>query len=136
MAERAERAVDEPGRLVQLEVAHVAFAQLEVDAGRGDALARLREHRGRRVDAEHAPAGLARDRDRDAPVADRELDERPVGLAGELDVERDVLGHVRRPVVVDRREGVVGGSVALSLRVMAHARSRLCGPGSAGASRG
>ena len=53
------------------------------------------------------PAGLARDRDRDAAVADRELDQGAIGLPGELDVERDVLGHVRRPVVVDRREGVV-----------------------------
>ena len=55
----------------------------------------------------HVPSGLARDRDRDAPVADRELDERPLRLPGELDVELNVVGHVRRPVVVDRREGVV-----------------------------
>ena len=78
-----------------------------VDAGRGCPLARLREHRRRGVDSEHVPAGLARDRDRDAAVADRELDERAVRLPGELDVEGDVVGHVRRPVVVDRREGVV-----------------------------
>ncbi len=46
----------------------------------------------------------------------------PSGLPGELDVEGDVLGHVRRPVVVDRREGVVGAHVALSL-ARDHARA-------------
>ena len=122
MAERADGDVDQSGGLLQLELAHVALAELDVDAGRGDPLARLREHRRRRVDAEHLPAGLASDRDRDAAVPDRELDERPVGLAGELDVEGDVLGHVRRPVVVDRREGVVGAHVALSL-ARDHARA-------------
>ena len=53
--------------------------------------------------------GRLRDRHRDAPVADGELDDRPVGLARELHVPRDVLRHVRRPLVVDRRERVVGG---------------------------
>ena len=53
---------------------------------------------------------------RDPSVPDRELDDRPVGLADELEVERDVLGHVRRPVVVDRCEGGVfvhGGILAI-----------------------
>ena len=108
VAQRAEGAVHEPGRLVQLELAHVAFPQLELDARRGRTLPRLGQHRRRRVDPEHGPARLAGDRDRDAPVADRELDERALGLAGELDVEGDVRGHVRGPVVVDGREGVVG----------------------------
>ena len=53
------------------------------------------------------PAGLAGHRDRDAAAADGELEQRAVRLTGELDVEGDVLRHVRRPVVVDRREGVV-----------------------------
>ena len=44
--QRAEGDVDQPGRLVQLEVAHVPLAELELDAGRVRALARLREHRG------------------------------------------------------------------------------------------
>ena len=39
MEQRAERAVDEGGRLVELELAHVALAELEVDAGLGRALA-------------------------------------------------------------------------------------------------
>ena len=80
MAERAGGDIDQPGGLVELEVAHVAFAQLEVDARRGCPLARLREHRRRGVDSEHLPAGLARDRDRDAAVADGELDQRAVRL--------------------------------------------------------
>ena len=58
-----------------------------------------------RVDPEHGPPGLSGDRDRHSPVADRELDERAFGLARELDVERDVLGHVRRPVVVSSAKG-------------------------------
>src|SRR5207342_3108239 len=122
VAQRAGWDVDEPGGLIQLELAHVALAQLEVDTSSGCPLARLREHRRRRVDSEHLPSGLARDRDRDAAIPDRELDEWPVRLPGELDVERDVLGHVRRPVVVDRREGVVGAHVALSL-ARDHARA-------------
>ena len=43
---------------------------------------------------------IARDRDRDAARADGELDDRPVRLLRELDVEGDVVGHVRRPHVV------------------------------------
>ena len=110
--ERAEGAVDEAGRLIQLEVAHVGLAQLDVDTGPGDALACLREHRGRLVDSDHAAAGLAGDGDRDSPVADRQLDERPLALAGELDVEGNVRRHVRRPVVVDRRERFVNAHEA------------------------
>ena len=53
------------------------------------------------------PAGRLRDRDRDAAVADGELDERPVGLAGELDVERNVLRHLCRPLVVAVGEALV-----------------------------
>ena len=43
---------------------------------------------------------------------------RPAGAVpsgGELDVEGDVVRHVHRPVVVDRRESVVETHVALSL---------------------
>ena len=47
VAQRAEGAVHEPGRLVQLEVAHVALAELQLDPRRSCALARLLEHRGR-----------------------------------------------------------------------------------------
>src|SRR4029450_719297 len=72
----------------------------------GRPLARLGEHRRRAVDPKDR-ADRLRDRNGDAAVADRKLDHRPVGLSGELDVEGDVLGHVRGPVVVDLREGVV-----------------------------
>ena len=37
----------------------------------------------------------------------------PVGLAGELDVEGDVLRHVRRPGVVDRSEALVAAHPAI-----------------------
>jgi len=37
---------------------------------------------------------------------DRELDQRSVRLACEVDVEADVLGHVRRPLVVPVRESL------------------------------
>ena len=47
----------------------------------------LLEHRRRGVDADHRPPGRLRHRDRDPAVPDRELDERPVGLQRELDVE-------------------------------------------------
>ena len=50
------------------------------------------------------PAGLARDWDRDAAVSDAKLDEQSVGFARELDVERHVLGHVGRPLLVLERE--------------------------------
>ena len=63
--ERAERAVDEPGRLVEPEVAHVGEVQLQLDMRRRRTLACLREHGGRRVDPDHAPSCRPRDRDRD-----------------------------------------------------------------------
>jgi hypothetical protein len=100
MQQRAERAVDQRGRIVDFEVAHVALAQLELDAGVCRVRARLCEHRRRRVDAEHAPADRLRDGNRDPAVADGELDHRPGGLTREPDVERDVGGHRGRPLLV------------------------------------
>ena len=44
--------------------------------------ARLLEHRRRGVDADHPPPGRLRDRDRDPPVPDRQLDQRPVAPRG------------------------------------------------------
>src|SRR5439155_25994269 len=73
----------------------------------GRALPRHLEHRGRRVDPEHRPRDRLRDRNRHSPVPDSQLDDRPVGLARQPDVERDVLRHVRGPVVVDGGERVV-----------------------------
>ena len=91
--QRAERAVDQRRRLVEGEVAHVALAQVELHARLGRTRAGLLEHRRRGVDADHPPAGRLRDRDRDPTVPDRQLDQRPVGLAGQLDVEGDVGRH-------------------------------------------
>jgi len=103
----AGRAVDEGGGFGEGEVAHVALAQVEFHAGLGRADAGLVEHRRRGVDPDDASAGRLRDRDGDSSVPDRELDERPVRLAGELDVEGDVGGHVRRPSLVIVRERLV-----------------------------
>ena len=105
--ERPERAVDQRRRLVQGEVAHVALAQVELHARLGRTGTGLLEHRRRRVDADDRPAGRLRDRDRHPPVPDRQLDQRPVRLAGELDVEGDVGRHGRRPLVVAVRERLV-----------------------------
>ena len=105
--ERAERAVDERGRLVEREVAHVALAQVELDARLGRAGAGLLEHRRRGVDPDDLPAGRLRDRNGDAAVPDGELDERAVGLTGKLDVEGDVGRHVGRPLVVAVGERLV-----------------------------
>ena len=73
----------------------------------------------------------SRDRDRDAPVADRELDDRPVGLARQLDVERNVLRHVGAHVVVVDREGVR----RRSRRPMVQSPDGRAGPGNRGAER-
>jgi len=105
--ERAERAVDQCGGLFQVELAHVAQMELELDACRGGALTRLVEHRRRRVDPDHGPSRRLRDRNRDAAVADRELDERAACFPREPDVEVDVCRHLRGPLVIAVREGLV-----------------------------
>jgi hypothetical protein len=56
----------------------VALAQLDGESHR--MLASDREHRRRAVDADHALAGLACDRDRDPTGADGELDDRLGGV--------------------------------------------------------
>jgi hypothetical protein len=55
--------------------AHVAEPQVEI----GVARARLLEHRRRGVDPDHAPAGRTGNLRGNAPRADGELDDRPVG---------------------------------------------------------
>jgi hypothetical protein len=103
----AERAVDERRGLVELQVAHVALAELELDAGRLGPFAGLLEHRRRRVDPDHGAAGRLGNRDRDAAAPDRQLDDRAVCRLRQLDVERHVLGHRRRPLVVALGEALV-----------------------------
>jgi hypothetical protein len=105
--ERAEGAVDERGRLVEGQLAHVALDQVELDAGLSRVRAGLREHRRRGVDADHPAARALRDGDRDAAVPHRQLDERAVRSTGKLDVEGDVGRHVGGPLVVAVRERLV-----------------------------
>jgi len=83
------------------------LAQVELHAGFGRADPGLVEHGRRRVEAEDRPAGRPGDRDGDPPVADRQLDQRAVGGAGQPDVEGDVGGHVRGPGLVPGRERLV-----------------------------
>jgi len=107
--QRTERAVDQPRWLVEGQVMHVTFAQVEVHAHLGRAGPRLSEHGRRGVDADHSLAGSLRDRDRDPPVPDRELHQRPIGRTGELDVEGDVGRHLSRPLLVPVGEPLVPG---------------------------
>jgi hypothetical protein len=74
--QRAERAVDQRRLLVEVRVAHVGLDQVEFHARVGGAGAGLRQHRGRRVQADHPLSRRPRDRDRDTPVPDREFDQR------------------------------------------------------------
>ena len=64
------------------------------------------EHRARRVDADH-PDAVARDRHRDPPGSDRELDDRAARTRGLLEVEGHVLGDAPAPRVVDLSDRVV-----------------------------
>jgi len=88
-------------------VTYVTFAQVEFDALLNRARSSLREHRPRRVNPYDAPARCLSHRDRNPPATNRKLDNRPVGLTGKLDVERDVSSDACRPVVVSVSPGVV-----------------------------
>ena len=95
--QRAERAVDERCRLLELEVAHVFFVELDVDAGRlsrSRACASIAGERSVPITCRPVSraTGIA-----DSAVPDGELDDRALGLARQLDVERDVLRHVLTP---------------------------------------
>src|SRR5215212_5753301 len=67
---RTEGAVNEGGWLVEGKILHVALAQLEFNTGLRGAAAGVLEHRRRGIDADDAPAGRLRHRDRDPTVAD------------------------------------------------------------------
>ena len=47
--------------------------------------------------------------DSDATVADGELDEWTIGPTCEVEVEADICGHMRRPLVIAVGEGLVPG---------------------------
>jgi hypothetical protein len=49
---RPEQAIDQGRFLVERELTHVAFAQVELDTRIGGTCAGLLEHRGRRVDSD------------------------------------------------------------------------------------
>src|SRR4051794_21189689 len=59
--ERAERAVNERRRLVESEVAHVAFAQIKLNVRLGRVGVGLRKHCRRRIDADDSLASCLRD---------------------------------------------------------------------------
>ena len=61
--QRAERAVDQCRRLVEMEVPHVGLTEVEFHAGCDGAEAGLLEHRGGRVKADHWLSGRLRDWD-------------------------------------------------------------------------
>src|SRR5262249_30529154 len=113
---RPEWNVDERRGLLELEVPHVAEPELEREARR--TLTRDREHRGRGVDAEDRLAGLAHNLERDAAAPHRELHDRSIRLPSKLDIVGDVLRHMRRPRVVDRRPGVIFAHAGYSLSPM------------------
>ncbi len=107
MQQGSERAIDQCRRLVQRELTHVALPQIEVDASLLCRLTRLGKHRRRSIDPDHTPSDRLRHRHRGSPGPDRKLNDRPVRLSREVDVERDVLRHLRRPLLVDGRKGRV-----------------------------
>jgi len=107
MEQRSVGAVDQRRLLGEHESAQVGLTEIELDADVGGMGARLLEHRRGGVDADDGSTRCLCDRDRDPAGPDRELDDGPVGSAGEVDRERDVLGHVGGPLVVRARERFV-----------------------------
>src|SRR5919108_742343 len=108
MQERTPGAVDQGRRLLEVELPHVSFTQVELDSLLNCAHSSLREHRRRSVDPYYAPARCLSNRDRNAPGANRKLDQWPVSITGKPDVERDVRCDAGgRPVHVSVRQGVV-----------------------------
>ncbi len=107
MQQRPAGAVDQGGRLIEFELPHVSFAQVELDSLLSCTDSSLREHRRRSVDPYDAPARCLSNRDRNAPVANGKLDQWPVSITGKRDVERDVSSDAHGPVPVSVRPGVV-----------------------------
>ena len=103
--ERAEGNQDEWDPFLHGRLPHVAEPQVEqrLDAFRPRVVPRHLEHPRRRVDADHADAGL-RDRHGDAAGAAGELHHGPARGLRFLDVELHVLGDARAPRVVDPRD--------------------------------
>jgi hypothetical protein len=75
MQERPPSAVDQGRRLLDFELPYVSFAQVELDSLLNCAHSSLREHRRRSVNPYYSPARCLSNRDRNASVADRKLDQ-------------------------------------------------------------
>ena len=102
-------------------VAHVAVAQVELDARELRALARDLEHPGRQVDADDAdPAAAIGTAIRPVPTPSSSTG--PPRAHGFLDVERHVLDHAPRPRVVDPGDLVVRGHAAILLPMQRRAK--------------
>ena len=74
-AAETARAVDQGRRLLDFKVPYVSFAQVELDSLLNCAHSSLREHRRRRVNPYYTPARCLSNRDRNAPVTNRKLDQ-------------------------------------------------------------
>ena len=95
----------------QVDVAHVGLDECDSAAGLaqpGGLSARDVQHTGGGVDADDVDACLG-DRNGDAACAAAELQDRPAGPPGLLDVEGDVIADVGVDGVVDTGPLVVGG---------------------------
>jgi hypothetical protein len=75
MQQRPPGAVDQGRRFVDFKLSYVTFAQVELDSLLSRAQSSLREHRRRRVNPDHTPARCLSNRDRNAPVTNRKLDQ-------------------------------------------------------------
>src|SRR3954452_23008294 len=107
MQQRPPGAVDQGRRLLDFKVSYVSSTQVELDSLPERTHPSLREHLRRRVNACYTSARCLSNRDRNAPVANCELDEWPVCITGKPDVERDVTSDAGGPVSVSVRPAVV-----------------------------
>ena len=137
MQQRPPRTVDQGRRLVDSKLSHVSFTQVELDSLLNCTQSSLGEQRRRRVDPYYTPARCLSNRDRDAPGANRKLDQWPVGITGKPDVERDVTSDASGPVPVSVRPGLVPARHGTPIYAQARRRSavRLIGNVSCGDGR-
>jgi hypothetical protein len=90
MQQRPPGAVDQGRRLLELKLPYVSFTEVELDSFLDCAQSSLREHRRRRVDPYYLPPGCPSNGDRNAPGANRKLNQWPVSVTGKPNVEEDV----------------------------------------------
>src|SRR5438105_1504241 len=107
MEVRTERDDHERDALGHGRLHQVTQAKVELDARERGAAGADVEHPPRRVDADHVKT-VRRDRDRDPPGADTELDDRAGGATRLGQIERHVLGDRRAPRIVETGDRVVG----------------------------